>query len=74
MTEKSRSMELYQRALKVLPGGVSRNAVLRKPHPAYLAKGEGCYLIDLEGTGASTSPTIWPLSFTATRTPPSCAP
>jgi len=49
MTEKSRSMELYQRALKVLPGGVSRNAVLRKPHPAYLAKGEGCYLIDLEG-------------------------
>lgn len=45
----SRSMELYQRALKVMPGGVSRNTVLRSPHPLYAAKGEGCYVTDIEG-------------------------
>lgn len=45
----SRSMELYQRGLKVMPGGVSRNTVLRSPHPLYAAKGEGCYVTDIEG-------------------------
>ncbi len=45
----SRSEQLYERALKVLPGGVSRNAVLRRPHPFYACKGEGCYLTDVEG-------------------------
>ncbi|MBI1293168.1 aminotransferase class III-fold pyridoxal phosphate-dependent enzyme [bacterium] len=49
MSSKTRSQELYERALKVLPGGVSRNAVLRKPHPSYAAKGEGCYVTDIEG-------------------------
>jgi glutamate-1-semialdehyde 2,1-aminomutase len=50
MTQKhSRSERLYERALKVLPGGVSRNAVLRKPHPFYAVKGEGCHLTDVEG-------------------------
>jgi glutamate-1-semialdehyde 2,1-aminomutase len=43
------SEQLYERAVKVLPGGVSRNAVLRKPHPFYAAKGEGCYVTDVEG-------------------------
>jgi glutamate-1-semialdehyde 2,1-aminomutase len=47
--DSSRSQELYERALRVLPGGVSRNAVLRRPHPIYAAKGEGCYLTDIEG-------------------------
>jgi glutamate-1-semialdehyde 2,1-aminomutase len=42
-------MELYQRGLKVMPGGVSRNTVLRSPHPLYAAKGEGCYVTDIEG-------------------------
>ncbi len=44
----SRSEELYERALQVLPGGVSRNTVLRTPQP-YAAYGEGCELVDLEG-------------------------
>ncbi len=44
----SRSAQLYERALKVLPGGASRNAVLRKPQPFYVAKGEGCYVTDLD--------------------------
>ncbi len=45
----SRSAELYERALRVLPGGVSRNAVLRDPHPLYASHGEGCRIIDIEG-------------------------
>ncbi len=51
-TEKrstSRSARLYQRALAVMPGGCSRNTVLRKPHPLYATHGEGCYITDIEG-------------------------
>ena len=33
----------------MLPGGVSRNTVLRRPHPFYAVKGEGCWVTDLEG-------------------------
>jgi len=43
------SAALYERALRVLPGGCSRNAILRKPHPLYAAYGEGCYVTDIEG-------------------------
>ena len=45
----SKSEELYQRAQAVMPGGCSRNTVLRKPHPFYAAYGEGCFLTDIEG-------------------------
>jgi glutamate-1-semialdehyde 2,1-aminomutase len=48
-TPSTRSEELYERALRVLPGGVSRNTVLRRPHPFYAVKGEGCYVTDIEG-------------------------
>ena len=48
-TNTSRSAELYERALKVLPGGVSRNTVLRDPCPAYASHGEGCRLVDIDG-------------------------
>ena len=48
-TQTTRSAELYQRALKVLPGGVSRNAVLRDPNPLYVDHGEGCRIIDVDG-------------------------
>jgi glutamate-1-semialdehyde 2,1-aminomutase len=48
-TEISRSAELYRRACKVLPGGVSRNTVLRSPHPLYAERGEGCYVTDIDG-------------------------
>ena len=46
---ESRSEALYARALKCLPGGVSRNAVLRRPHPFYAVRGEGCRVWDIEG-------------------------
>ncbi len=48
-TKLTKTQALYERALKVLPGGVSRNTVLRDPHPSYAAYGRGCRLTDIEG-------------------------
>lgn len=48
-TPKSRSERLYRRALRVMPGGVSRNTVLRRPYPSYAEHGEGCRVIDVDG-------------------------
>lgn len=47
--EVSASAALYERALRVLPGGVSRNAALHDPHPLYVDYAEGCRLTDIEG-------------------------
>lgn len=41
--------QLHARALRILPGGVSRNTVLRKPHPLYAERGAGCRVTDIEG-------------------------
>ena len=49
MTQFEKSAALYDRAKRVMPGGCSRNTILRKPHPIYAAKGEGCYVTDIEG-------------------------
>ncbi|MCK5435894.1 MAG: aminotransferase class III-fold pyridoxal phosphate-dependent enzyme, partial [Nitrosomonadaceae bacterium] len=46
---QSRSATLYERARKVMPGGCSRNTVLRKPHPLYVENGTGCYVTDIAG-------------------------
>jgi glutamate-1-semialdehyde 2,1-aminomutase len=43
------SAELFERAQRSLPGGVSRNTVLRKPHPIYADRASGCRVIDIEG-------------------------
>lgn len=32
-----------------MPGGCSRNTVLRKPHPLYAERAEGCYITDVDG-------------------------
>lgn len=45
----SASEALFARARKVMPGGVSRNTVLCRPHPFYVERGEGCYVTDIEG-------------------------
>ncbi|MCC6660422.1 MAG: aspartate aminotransferase family protein [Phycisphaerales bacterium] len=45
----TRSAELYRRACAVLPGGVSRNAVFRAPHPVYAERGSGCRVTDIDG-------------------------
>ena len=45
----SKSAALYERALQTLPGGVSRNTVLRKPHPLYADYASGFRVTDIEG-------------------------
>lgn len=45
----TKSAHLYARALKTLPGGVSRNTVLRSPHPLYADHALGCRVTDIEG-------------------------
>ena len=47
--KRALSSELYERAQKVLPGGVSRNTVLRSPHPLYADHASGCRVTDIEG-------------------------
>ncbi|MFQ5856535.1 MAG: aspartate aminotransferase family protein [Anaerolineae bacterium] len=45
----SKSRELYERALSVMPGGNSRLTVFSHPHPTYAAYGTGCTLVDVDG-------------------------
>ena len=46
---KSKSAALYERAKTVMPGGCSRNTILRKPHPIYADHSKGCIVKDIEG-------------------------
>jgi glutamate-1-semialdehyde 2,1-aminomutase len=48
-TQISRSEQLFDRAKKVLPGGVSRYTIYRSPYPIYVSHGEGCRVVDLDG-------------------------
>ena len=48
-SEDAYSAQLYKRALKSLPGGVSRNTVLRRPNPVYVDHAFGCRVVDVEG-------------------------
>jgi hypothetical protein len=45
----SRSAQLFERAKKVMPGGVSRNTVLWSSVPPYVAYGNGCRVTDIDG-------------------------
>lgn len=44
-----RSAELYREALTLMPGGVSRNTLLRDPHPIYVDRARGCRVTDVDG-------------------------
>ncbi|ASV88391.1 aminotransferase class-III family protein (plasmid) [Ochrobactrum quorumnocens] len=44
-----RSEAAYARECKVVPGGSMRAASWLKPHPPYAARGEGCWVVDLDG-------------------------
>jgi glutamate-1-semialdehyde 2,1-aminomutase len=48
-SNQSRSAELFARAKKVMPGGVSRNTVLWSSVPPYVAHGKGCRVTDIDG-------------------------
>lgn len=50
MSENSKSEGIYRQACEVIPGGVSRNTVFRKPFPHYADKAAGCYITDIDGT------------------------
>ena len=43
------SEKIYDRATKVLTGGVSRNTIFRKPHPFYVSTANGSYITDVDG-------------------------
>ena len=47
--QDSKSAQLFKRAKKVLPGGVSRNTIFKLPHPDYVEKGQCCYVTDIDG-------------------------
>lgn len=49
LLSSQRSTALYQKALQLMPGGCSRNTVLRQPHPLYAEAGRGCYVTDIDG-------------------------
>ncbi|MDH3255557.1 MAG: aspartate aminotransferase family protein [Acidobacteriota bacterium] len=44
-----RSAELFLQAQEFLAGGVSRNTLLRQPHPFYVESGNGCRVVDVDG-------------------------
>jgi glutamate-1-semialdehyde 2,1-aminomutase len=48
-SEASLSRGLYDRALRVMPGGNTRHSVALSPYPVYLASGSGCRVRDVEG-------------------------
>jgi glutamate-1-semialdehyde 2,1-aminomutase len=45
----NKSEAIYTKACAVLPGGVSRNTVFRRPHPHYVDRAAGCLITDIEG-------------------------
>ncbi|MBI3965187.1 MAG: aspartate aminotransferase family protein [Chloroflexi bacterium] len=49
LTEGSRSGELYEEATRYLPGGNTRTTVFAPPHPLYAARGQGCWIFDVDG-------------------------
>lgn len=49
MSMSKTSLKLYERACKVLPGGNTRRGLFFPPYPAYIVKGEGCKIYDVDG-------------------------
>jgi glutamate-1-semialdehyde 2,1-aminomutase len=47
--ETSRSKALFERAMRVMPGGNTRHSIALSPYPVYLAEGRGCRVTDVEG-------------------------
>jgi len=43
------SAEIFRRAERVMPSGYTRDLVATKPHPAYAASADGCWITDVDG-------------------------
>ncbi|KXF79429.1 glutamate-1-semialdehyde 2,1-aminomutase [Paramesorhizobium deserti] len=48
-TIRARSARLFSRAQHIFPGGVTRTTVEKDPVPIYVAAGEGCRVVDVDG-------------------------
>lgn len=46
---KKKSEEIFLKACKYLPSGISRNTIYREPHPDYVESSSGCYITDIDG-------------------------
>src|SRR5579872_5391222 len=44
-----RSLKMYERALKIMPGGHSHNARFFSPYPFYAQKAQGKFIWDIDG-------------------------
>ena len=44
-----KSGALFERAKAVMPSGYTRQMVVTKPHPLYVASGAGCWITDVDG-------------------------
>ena len=49
LDQGSKSKQLYDRAISVMPGGNSRHTIVMDPYPAYAQSGQGCRVTDVEG-------------------------
>lgn len=48
MTQQQNSAALFERALRVMPGGNTRTTVYRSPHPIYARSGRGSRIVDVD--------------------------
>jgi len=46
---KRTNQEIYNQAVNIIPGGVSRNTVFHKPFPHYANSAKGFYVTDIDG-------------------------
>lgn len=46
---RARSHHFFNRGRKIFPSGVTRVTVERQPVPLYIARGEGAYVLDVDG-------------------------
>ncbi|MFO7721934.1 MAG: aspartate aminotransferase family protein [Bacteroidales bacterium] len=44
-----KDQQIYERAIKVMPGGLSRNVLLRQQFPRYVDRASGAYVTDTNG-------------------------
>ena len=44
-----RSKELYKRACKIMPGGSTRRSTFYRPYPAFMVRGQGSHIWDVDG-------------------------
>ena len=49
VAQNARSRQLYERAKKVEPGGNTRTGIFFSPFPLFAERGEGVYIIDVDG-------------------------